>query len=70
LAQPKEKPTTPLVHKTINPDLKKFIISQSSMRHNDAMIEFVERSPTFSGSMIVTQFNHLAIALVESQLVA
>ena len=40
------------------------------MRHDDAMIEFIERSPSFARPMIVAQLDHLAFALVEPQLVA
>ena len=64
------KLTTPFLNKTVDSYFKKFVVGQGPMRHNDAIIEFIERSPSLGGSVIVAQFHHLPFALVEPQLVA
>ncbi len=39
------------------------------MRHSDAVVKLVVRSPAFGRSVVVAQFDHLAFAFVKSELV-
>ncbi len=56
----------PLVHQSIQPDLKQLVVSQRSMGHHHPVIELVQRSFPLRRPTVVAQFDQRSVALMEA----